>query len=482
MVPKRILFLTPLFFTLMFFTAAAAQTATTQPPTTGAGLTPKQQVGKSIFFDQHLSINQNQACAACHSPEVGGTGANETFNGGGGVYEGSIAGRFGARKPPASAYAALSPVFHFRVEEGEILFMGGNFWDGRATGEKLGNPAADQAQGPFLNPLEQALPDSACVVYRVCNPSAPSDYPVKLQDVFGANICRIDWPKQVQATCAQEGVTVALSAKHRQRADLAYDKIALAIAAYEASPEVNAFTSKYDYYLAGKVKLTSKERKGLSLFEGKAQCANCHTLTPGFTGEPLLTDFTYDNIGVPKNPANPVYAANPAFVDYGLGDFLTKRPEYAQYAADNMGKHKVPTLRNVDLRPTPNFVKAYMHNGYFKTLEGVVHFYNTRDTLPACPSDLTEAQALAQKCWPAPEVATNLNRDELGNLDLSRSEEAAVVAFMRTLSDGYVITAADLQGNDSEEPVEEESDAEAEAVEEPMSQQLYLPAIFANNP
>lgn len=473
MIPKRMLFLAPLLLAFLCLSAASVRTATATP-----GLTPKQQVGKSIFFDQHLSINQNQACAACHSPEVGGTGADPQFNVGGSVYEGSVAGRFGARKPPASAYAALSPVFHFRVEEGETLFVGGNFWDGRATGEKLGNPAADQAQGPFLNPLEQALPDSACVVYRVCNPSTPSDYPVKLQDVFGAATCRINWPKSVEQSCAQEGTTVALSAKDRQRADQAYDKIALAIAAYEASPEVNAFTSKYDYYLAGKAKLTSQESKGLTLFAGKAQCANCHTLTPGYTGEPVFTDFTYDNIGVPKNPANPVYQGNPAFIDNGLSDFLATQPAYEAYAPANVGKHKVPTLRNVDLRPTATLVKAYMHNGYFKTLEGIVHFYNTRDKLATCPGNFTEAQALAQNCWPAPEVAANLNQDELGNLGLSRSEEAAIVAFMKTLSDGYIITAADMQDADSDEAVDETQDEEVVATDGNNAQKIFLPTIF----
>ena len=81
----------------------------------------------------------------------------------GAVYEGSIAGRFGNRKPPSAAYATQSPILNV---DRHSLWTGGNFWDGRATGEKLGNPAADQAQGPFLNPAEQALPDSACVVYR----------------------------------------------------------------------------------------------------------------------------------------------------------------------------------------------------------------------------------------------------------------------------------------------------------------------------
>ena len=101
-----------------------------------------------------------------------------------------------------------------------------------------------------------------------------------------------------------------------------------------------------------------------------------------------------------------------------------------------MGKHKVPTLRNVGLGPE-GVVKAYGHNGYFKTLEGIVHFYNTRDVKQACPGDYTEAQALAANCWPAPEVAENLNTRELGNLGLSPAEEAAIVAFLKTLSDGY---------------------------------------------
>ena len=98
----------------------------------------------------------------------------------------------------------------------------------------------------------------------------------------------------------------------------------------------------------------------------------------------------------------------------------------------------MPTLRNVDLRPGTGFTKAYTHNGYFKTLEGVGNFYNTRDVKPPCPDPLTrEADALAQGCWPAPEVDENVNTDKLGDLGLSPEEEAALVTFMKMLSDGY---------------------------------------------
>jgi cytochrome c peroxidase len=124
-------------------------------------------------------------------------------------------------------------------------------------------------------------------------------------------------------------------------------------------------------------------------------------------------------------------------VDDGLGAFLATRPEWREYAAANVGKHKVPTLRNVDRRPDGTFVKAYMHNGYFKTLSGLVHFYNTRDVKAVCSGSLTEREALARDCWPAPEVRANMNTDELGNRGLSQAEERAIVVFMRTLSDGY---------------------------------------------
>jgi len=384
-----------------------------------SALTPKEELGKKIFFDQKLSVNGNQSCASCHDPAVGWTGPIEAINNTGSVYEGSIPGRFGNRKPPSSAYATPSPILHYTIDEGDDLFIGGNFWDGRATGEKLGNPAADQAQGPFLNPLEQALGAAADVVSKIC----AGDYADLFKAVWGDAACN---PGNVAA---------------------AYDQVALSIAAYEGSSESNAYTSKYDYYLKGMVKLTKEERLGLNMFKGKGKCSACHVLDAGPNGElPLLTDFTFDNLGVPRNPDNPFYLNadfNPMgynWVDMGLGEFLASRADYAPFAAANYGKQKVPTLRNVDKRPTEGFVKAYGHNGYFKSLKSIVHFYNTRDVKPTCVNPLTsEAEALAMNCWPAPEVAENVNDEELGNLHLTAAQEDALVAFMKTLSDGYTL-------------------------------------------
>jgi cytochrome c peroxidase len=412
MVNKRILFA----FLIAILAIGLAITFVSAQST----LTPKEELGKAIFFDQNLSMNLNQSCASCHTPAAGWTGPISDTNAAGSVYEGSIPGRFGNRKPPSSAYATLSPIF-FMDKKGN--FVGGNFWDGRATGEILGNPSADQAQGPFLNPKEQALPDSACVVYRVCIAS----FSVTFEEVWGAGSCDIAWPTDIDTVCATEGTTVLLSAEDRAQSDLNYDSIALSIAAYEGSSAVNAFTSKYDYSLLGIAKLSKEERLGFALFQGKGGCKSCHPIAGK---QPLFTDFTYDNLGIPKNPENPVYGYDPDFIDKGLGDFIS--------ALENNGMFKVPTLRNVDLRPVENFVKAYGHNGYFKSLEGIVHFYNTRDVLSTCPGDYTEAEALTNNCWPKPEISQNLNTSELGDLGLTPDEEAAIVAFLKTLSDGYM--------------------------------------------
>jgi len=411
---------------------------------TTQALTPVEQLGKSIFLDKNLSVKHNMSCASCHDMKVGGTGGIPGINKAGAVYLGSIKTRAGNRKPPSAAYATPAPILDYIVVDNQALFIGGNFWDGRATGEKLGNPAADQAQGPFLNPVEMGLPDPACVVYRVCNPKNPTQYPVLLTDVWGGEACAITWPADIDSTCAAE-LPVDLDAVDRDQVDTSYDQIALSIAAYEGSPEVNQYSSKYDAYLDGQATLTGEEMLGLALFNGKAQCASCHVLTPQDNGAPaLFTDYSFDNLGVPRNPDNPWYEEleyNPdgyAWVDLGLGGFLETRPDYIAFAEANMGKQKVPTLRNVDLRPGVGFTKAYMHNGYFKSLETVVHFYNTRDVKAVCPDPFTrEADALAQDCWPEPEVSANLNTTELGNLGLTPAEEDALVAFLKTLSDGY---------------------------------------------
>ena len=367
-------------------------------------LTPLELLGKRLFFDTNLSTPPGQSCADCHAPETGFTGPDEDINAHGGVYEGAVDGRFGNRRAPTAAYAGDSPVLYYDETKG--LWVGGMFFDGRAAGWNLSDPLADQAQWPLVNPLEQNNGFPVDVVQKV----RISEYASLFEEVWG------------------EGSL--------NDVDGAFEKIGRAIAAYERSSEVNPFTSKYDSYLAGKAELTELEALGLELYQGKAMCDTCHNSKPGPSGEPpLFTDFTYWNLGVPKNPENPFYNLSSEwnsdgenFIDYGLGGFLKNAGEMARpesYPPEvyepELGKHKVPTLRNVDLRPNPEFVKSYGHNGYFKSLEEIMSFYNTRDV-----GD-----------WPEPEVSVNVDFMFVGNLGLTLSEEAAVVAFLKTLSDGY---------------------------------------------
>jgi cytochrome c peroxidase len=365
--------------------------------TTGQTLTPKEELGKAVFFDTNLSDPPGQSCATCHAPQVGFTGPSSMVNATTVVYPGAVSTRFGNRKPPSAAYGGESPLFYTEKQGRSLQFVGGMFWDGRATGWQLGDPLAEQARGPFLNPMEQNLASPAAFVRTVLL----STYRTLFEQVYGANV----WNDTLAA----------------------YDKAAEAIAAYERSSEVNPFTSKFDYYLKGQAQLSKEEQKGMNLFNGKGKCSNCHT-SKSRAGKdaPLFTDFTYDNLGIPKNDVFP-FNGQPA--DVGLGGFLATVPRYITYASENNGKHKVPTLRNVDKRPTPDFVKAYGHNGYFKSLKDIVHFYNTRDV----------------GVWPAPEVPQNVNTSELGNLRLKEDEEDAIVAFLKTLSDGHV----PVQGKDS---------------------------------
>jgi len=176
-------------------------------------------LGKALFFDTNLSVNGKQSCASCHAPETGFTGPDSLENAHEAVYPGALPTRYGNRKPPTSAYAGDSPILHFDASAGK--WIGGMFWDGRASGWTLGDPLAEQAQGPFLNPLEQAMPNARLVVLM----AAHSTYAGLFEQVWGPG--SLDYVKDVEGT---------------------YTRIADSIAAYERSAEVNPFSSKFDLF------------------------------------------------------------------------------------------------------------------------------------------------------------------------------------------------------------------------------------------
>jgi cytochrome c peroxidase len=412
--------------TTLFYAAMALLWTAAAP---AASLSPVESLGKNLLFDSNLSTPKGQACADCHGTSVGFTGPDQIINAHGAVHPGAVTTRFGNRKPSSYGYAGYAP--HLSYAGGG--WVGGLFWDGRATGNLLGDPLAEQAQGPFLNPLEQNNPNAAAV----CNKVKASNYAGLFARVWG--IRALD--------CSSVGIAAA------------YEKIARSIAAYERSFEVNAFSSKFDAFwnaatAAGwdvtqinpgnqanyeNLGLNSHELNGLALFNSQAHCSNCHVLSSVNGKPPVFTDFSFDNLGVPKNPENPFYGEtdfNPAgadWVDPGLGGFLKNSGQLPAVYDSAMGQMQVQTLRNVDKRPYPAFVKAYMHNGYFKSLESVVHFYNTRDILPSC--ETLGAPLPGVSCWPSPETPQNINTVELGNLGLSTQQEADLVSFLKTLTD-----------------------------------------------
>jgi cytochrome c peroxidase len=415
-------------------------------------------LGKAILYDKELSVFRNEACTFCHMPETGFTGPVSELNRTTGSYPGSVRTRFSERKPQSHAYAPLSPVLHYNAGQGDLV--GGNFWDMRATGRRLGNPAAEQAEGPPVNPVEMGLPDTACFVYR----ASQRPYRALFEKVWGPQAFAVAWPADTEVVCNNPGPAssgdpspVHLNPVDRGRIAATFDQMAQSIAGYEAAHEVTAFSSKFDAVLAGSAQFTPQEQTGYDLFRGKGRCNECHR--DGGPGEdPLFTDFTASNIGIPANPLLPYYdegtpdargytanTAGAAFVDRGVGSFLDHghplsdpSPVDARWkplVPQTRGRFQVPTLRNVDKRPRPDFVKAYGHNGYFKSLKQVVHFYNTRDALPRCtPNDPREGT----DCWPAPETTENMNTSKMGHLGLSDQDENALVSFLQTLSDGYV--------------------------------------------
>jgi cytochrome c peroxidase len=368
--------------------------------------TPEILLGSRLYSDENLSLLRNQSCASCHQltpaknqnglplPAAGFVDADNVERGSP-VSDGSVQGRFGSLNAPSVGYAAFSPPFHW--DTAEELYVGGQFWNGRAS------TLVEQAAGPFLNPNEMAMPSKSAVIDRL---KANLSYRLLFWSIYKLDLTRLS-PSDI---------------------DAAYSAMTKAIAQFERTRRFSKFTSKFDYFMAGLTDLSQLERQGLELFNNKAGCAGCHISTPtknqdGTWAPAMFTDFTYDNIGAPRNlniPGNPE-------PDKGLGgrpDIIAADPQGLE-----VGKHKVMSLRNIAITP------PYGHNGVFTTLEQITHFYNTRDTLGRVEDN--HSPGFGVTGWPLPEVPHNVNADELGNLGLTAQEEAAVVAFMKTLTDGY---------------------------------------------
>ncbi len=338
----------------------------------------KIALGEALFNDKSLSLNRTISCASCHNLDHAMVDTRPTnLSLGASLGDDNLS--IGDRNAPTAAYAKFAPGFYFDKREG--IFFGGQFNDGRAKDLKA------QAKGPFLNPLEMMMPSKSAVIDRI---KENNETVSQLKNIYGDDIFDND--------------------------ENAYDAVADTISLFEMSDLFSPFDSKYDRFLAGRENLTPQEEEGRRLFEGKALCSACHPGTTDDGSRPLFTDYSYDNLGVPVNHAlREANGLGEGFVDNGLG-----AREDVNDAGLN-GAFKVATLRNIAV------TGPYMHNGLFKELKTVVHFYNTRDVGGINPE--------TNATWETGEVELTKNVNELGNLGLSDEEEDALVAFLETLTD-----------------------------------------------
>jgi cytochrome c peroxidase len=449
-------------------------------------LEPIEELGKFLFFDDRLSTPRNkQACASCHDPASGWTLPLSKINATTVGAPGARPGAQGGRRPQNNTYVQGFLGKYTRGRFGPAT-TGGAFWDGRAEGcgastndpecqvgtggvsetitpddvdglhtEFLG-PVADQALNPTSRPgVEQNTREKT-----VCQMVKTGGYADLFEEAWGTPI-----------DCKQQGKPPAYH--------ISFKKLAVAVAAWQGSPDVNSFSSPRDACIRGNAdadhkfpcdNLSAAANLGHDLFYGRndsgqnvplknAGCSACHNNkgrnSDGNEPDQVYSDFAYHSIALPFNRAlnRNVEGADPGLLAH---DDL---PDNVAGLGDG-GLFKTPTLRNAT-KNERGITKAFMHNGYFKNIEDVVHFYNTRfdgagpplDRDPAnnfkavCEDlgieDATAAEAIANDCWPEPEFPDTAQAlgNLLGNLGLNEDQEAALIAYIRSLEDEHTPTA-----------------------------------------
>ncbi len=395
-----------------------------------ASLSAMAELGKLEFSDASLSASGRQSCASCHLPDhaYGPAGSSPAVMGGPDMT------LQGVRPPPSLDYLDQEPAFSIGPdnEENETVSLaqlvaqsqhdarpikaanstarsaaalvpqGGLFWDGRA------DSLEQQATGPLLNPLEMANESIHAVAERLRR----TPYASRFAKLFGSNVLKND--------------------------SLLMNEATFALARYQIeSVDFHSFTSKFDYWLEGRARMSPAELRGYVVYNdaGTANCGGCHVDKAGPDGEPpLFTDHQFEALGVPRNPALKANA-DPAYDDLGLcGPWRTDLRDKTQYC----GMFITPTLRNIALR------HVFFHNGRYTTLKQVLDFYNDRDVDPGhiYPS---EADGRIRKFddIPAafqPNVDTSdppLDRHPGQHPAMTAQEEEDIIAFLGTLTDGY---------------------------------------------
>lgn len=362
-------------------------------------------LGQALFADPRLSASGRLACASCHSPDhaFGPPNALAVQIGG------SDMRQPGLRAVPSLRYLQSVPQFteHFfeSEDEGDESIdngpTGGLTWDGRV------DTANAQARIPLLSPFEMGNRGPDEVVARALD----AGYGPSLAAIYGAEVLN-DRKATLQA-------------------------LLKAFEIYEQDWRIfYPYSSKYDLYLAARATLTSQEARGLKLFEdpSKGNCASCHVSERAADGTPpQFTDYGMVALGVPRNPEIPANA-DPAYYDLGLCGPL--RAGFRARVA-YCGLFRTPSLRNVATRHT------FFHNGVMHSLRDAVAFYASRDTDPArWYPRRPDGSVATYDDLPLPYRA-NLHKgppfggEPGGRAALTDEEVDAVVAFLRTLTDGW---------------------------------------------
>jgi cytochrome c peroxidase len=362
--------------------------------------------GRAIFLDAALSASGKQSCASCHDPahRYNPPNARDVQIGGPTLRD------QGFRAPPTLTYLDRVPPYdnHFYDSEDEADNSidngptGGLTWDGRV------DTGAAQAAIPLTSPFEMA--NTKADIARIARKAS---WGTLLRNALGKDTLNDD--------------------------EHAFAAIARALGAFEEDvDEFAPYTSKYDAYLTGRAQLSAQERRGLALFndENKGNCAQCHLSRRGLDGTPpAFSDYGLIALAVPRN-ANIARNRDPKFFDLGAcGPERHDKAGQAEYC----GLFRTPTLRNVVLR------SRFFHNGKFHDLREVVEFYVTRDITPErWYTKDANGRTIAYDDLPA-QYHANINRDPPfdgqhpgATPRLSESEIDDVVAFMRTLTDGYL--------------------------------------------
>ena len=372
-------------------------------PAADRALDPAAALGKKIFVDRSLSASGRMACASCHDPDhaYGPPNALAVQPGGPDLQ------KFGMRAVPSLRYLQFTPKFTRHLAQPSPDGVEDEGPAGGFTRDGAAQTLHEQALLPLMNPVEMANPSIESINAKLRNAS----YAEEFRRVFGADV--FDHP----------GTAVAFALS--------------AIESFETQdPTFQPYTSKFDAVMSGNAAFSDAELRGYKTFNDpqKGNCAKCHLDAPGPGGRPAqFTDFGHVAIGVPRNPE---IEANRDKAYFDLGLCGPARTDLAK-ESDLCGMFKTPTLRNVATR------KVFFHNGRFKTLDEVVHFYAERDTDPAKWYAAANGRATGADDLPDVYLA-NVDRVDVpftrkvGEAPLlSRADIEDLLAFLATLDDDY---------------------------------------------